>query len=286
MQLPEWRFDAIGTPWQIDTDVPLPPATREAVRDRIEAFDRTYSRFRRDSLVTRVGTAPGEYTFPPDADRLFGLYAQLAALTDGAMSPFVGGSLEQLGYDASYSLRPHGDPRPAPAWGADSWCAPVLTVGAHVTVDVGAAGKGYLADLVAEVLVAEGVRCFTVDASGDLVHRGPAPLRVALEHPGDPTRAVGVVELAGGRALCASAVNRRAWGEGLHHVLDARTGRPTSDVVATWVVADEGIVADALATALFFVPAEHLAEHFDFAFVRMTTDGRLEHTADLPGEIF
>jgi len=259
---------------------------REVVRDRIETFDRTYSRFRPDSWVTEVARAPGSYTFPPDAERLLGLYGRLVDLTDGAMNPLVGASLEQLGYDAAYSLRPQGRPRPAPAWGETTWRAPVLTVDTPATLDVGAAGKGYLADLVADVLAAAGVASFTVDASGDLVHRSVQPLRVGLEHPHDPSRAIGVVELLGGSALCASAVNRRSWGEGLHHVLDARTGRPTSDVVATWVIAGEALVADALATALFFVPPARLMPEFDFTFVRVNADGRIESACDLPGEMF
>ncbi|MGZ3089125.1 FAD:protein FMN transferase, partial [Pseudomonas aeruginosa] len=56
-----------------------------------------------------------------------------------------------------------------------------------------------------------------VDGSGDLAVRG-TPVRVGLEHPYDPARAIGVVEVRGA-ALCASAVTRRAWGDGLHHVL-------------------------------------------------------------------
>ena len=35
-------------------------------------------------------------------------------------------------------------------------------------------------------------------------------------------------------AIAASAANRRAWGDGLHHVLDAVTGEPVRGVVATW----------------------------------------------------
>ena len=58
-------------------------------------------------------------------------------------------------------------------------------------------------------------------------------MRIGLEHPYDATRAIGVVELRDG-AMCASAVNRRVWGEGLHHVLDARTGLPVRTWAATW----------------------------------------------------
>lgn len=71
-----------------------------------------------------------------------------------------------------------------------------------------------------------------------------------LEHSFDPTRVVGVVELRG-NALCASAVNRRAWGDDLHHIIDARTGTPVRDVLVTWVIADNATLANGLATALF-----------------------------------
>ncbi len=60
-------------------------------------------------------------------------------------------------------------------------------------------------------------------------------------------------------ALCASATNRRAWGDGLHHVLDARTGVPVRSVVATWAVGADAMRADAIATALFFEGGPELA---------------------------
>jgi ApbE family len=88
------------------------------------------------------------------------------------------------------------------------------------------------------------------------------------------------------RALCASAVTRRAWGAGLHHVLDARTGVSVRDVVATWVVADEAVTADGLATALFFTSADHLAKAFRFSYVRMFADRRVEISEDFDVALF
>ena len=110
---------------------------------------------------------------------------------------------------------------------------------------------------------------------------------MALEHPRDPTKAIGVVELAPGRALCASAVNRRTWGDRLHHVVDGRTGRPTADVVATWVLADRSCMrADGLATAHFFADPEVLLDLHPHHFVRVHADGRVLRSPDLPGELF
>ncbi|MGW3725050.1 FAD:protein FMN transferase [Streptomyces sp. NPDC000851] len=288
-------FDAIGTHWQIETDEPLSQDLRRHILDRIERFDATYSRFRPDSLVTRIASASdgGRFEFPDDSLALFGLYDRLYAATDGAADPLVGRELELLGYDAAYTLRPAPDAvraaehaRGRPAWAADidrdGQC--VVTQRALV-VDVGAAGKGYLVDLVSDQLREAGYTSFVVDGSGDLRHSGPRATRVGLEHPFDRRQVIGVAEVRD-QALCASGVSRRAWGDGLHHVLDARTGVPVDQVVATWAVAQEAAVADGLATALFFTEPHRLAESFDFAYVRVRSDGRAEISPDFPGELF
>ncbi|WP_237719711.1 FAD:protein FMN transferase [Salinibacterium sp. PAMC 21357] len=213
--------------------MPLSADADAAVAERIEQFDRTYSRFREDSLVTAIARTPGSYPFPADAPPLFELYRRLYDATEGAVSPLVGRALEELGYDRTYSLRPSNTRTRVPEWHeAISWNGTELTTLTPAVLDVGAAGKGYLVDLVTEVLAAHGVTTTTVDASGDLLHRGETPLRVALEHPLDTTKAIGVVSVHN-QAICASAPNRRAWA-GLHHILDARTGLPTDRIIATW----------------------------------------------------
>jgi thiamine biosynthesis lipoprotein len=152
-------------------------------------------------------------------------------------------------------------------------------------IDVGAAGKGYLVDLVSELLRTAGVTECVIDGSDDLRHSGQSPIRVGLEHPSGPTLVIGVSNVRDA-ALCASAVNRRAWADGLHHVLDARTGHSVDHVVATWVVADDAATADGLATALFVTAPEKLTETFSFAYARMFADGRVEVSQNFDGHLF
>jgi len=255
------------------------------VHARIEDFDRTYSRFRDDSLVSTIARAPNTYRFPADAPPLFELYRRLYIATKGAMSPLVGRALEELGYDRTYSLQPSATLTRVPEWQeALSWNGSELTTHTPALLDIGAAGKGYLVDLVAEVLREHGVGATTVDASGDFLHRGETPLRVALEHPLDVSKAIGVVSVQN-QAMCASAPNRRAWA-GLHHILDARTGLPTDRIIATWAIAATALEADGLATALFFAEPAELATEFEFQYVRMFSTGRVEYSPDLNGELF
>jgi len=251
----------------------------------IDRYDRTWSRFRTDSTVASIAQRAGTWPLPGEAVPLFDLYRRLYLATDGAMSPLVGLALERLGYDRAYSLRPSGPVGPVPAWeDMLAWDGEALTTVAPVVLDVGAAGKGQLVDLVGEVLSAAGHDEWIVDASGDLRVSGPS-IRVGLEHPLDPTKAIGVANV-GDRALCASAVNRRAWGDGLHHVIDATTGLPTGRVIATWAVAATAMEADGLATALFFADPDRLAQEFEFEWVTVRSDLTVACSPGLDGEVF
>lgn len=278
-----WRFEAIGTHWEIETASPLPEAVRSAVSVEIEVFDRAWSRFRTDSDVTRLGREGGALR-SPDAGPLLDTYVALSDATAGAVNPLVADSLTALGYGPDYTLVA-GEPRVAPAaWTQRlAWTAEDVTAASPALLDVGAVGKGRLIDRVMAVLTAV-PGDVVVDAGGDLRVRGPG-VRVALEHPYDASRAIGVVEV-GDAALCASAVNRRAWGDGLHHVLDARTGLPVRTWAATWALASDAMTADAVATALFFDGGPALAATWGAGWVRMSTDGRVQRSPGFPAELF
>lgn len=289
MPHPGWHnfnFDGIGTGWEISTPAPLGPGPRSDLLAEVERYDSTWSRFRGDSLVSRMSARPGHFEFPAEAPALALLYRVLYALSNGAMTPLIGGSLEQLGYGPDYSLRPRGAATPPPAWDdVLEWRGTSVTTQTPVVLDVGAAGKGQLVDLLADVLRGHGVTEFFIDASGDLLNGGSTPVTVALEHPYDASKAIGTVPLGTG-ALCASASNRRAWGDGLHHVLDGMTGVPVRTVVATWAMAGTAMEADALATALFFVSGKVLERHFRFSWLKVFSNGSAEYSAEFEGALF
>jgi thiamine biosynthesis lipoprotein len=278
-----WRFEAIGTHWEIETVDPLGEEARGRVAAEIDRFDREWSRFRADSLVRALGRDGGRIV-SRDAGPMLDAYRELSGATAGAVNPLVADSLAALGYDAAYSLVP-GAPVAAPdAWEERvSWTGGEVTASVPALLDVGALGKGRLVDLVAGVLT-DVPGDLVVDAGGDIRVRG-AGVRIALEHPYDPQKAIGVVEVQD-RALCASATNRRAWGNGLHHVLDARTGEPVRTWAATWALAPEAMTADAAATALFFDGGPALAAAWGVEWVRMSTDGRVQRSPGCSAELF
>ena len=279
-----WEFDAIGTAWRIETARPLDADARSTVARIIDDFDREWSRFRSDSVVTGLAAASGVVPAPPDAADMLDAFVELDRATRGAVNPLVGDALSARGYDAAYAFVDHGV-RPAPRMWREmlTWSDGRLALTQPALIDVGALGKGRLVDRVVETLESIDPD-LVVDASGDLSVRG-ASQRLGLEHPYDRRRVIGVIEVTDA-ALCASATNRRAWGDGLHHVLDARTGEPVRTIAATWAVAPTAMRADAIATALFFDGGPQLAFEWDVEWVRMTTDGRVEWSPGSTAELF
>lgn len=285
MQRHSHSFEALGTKWDIATSVQLHGATVKAVQKRVESFDKTYSRFRDDSLVTEISKKPGKYLFPDDARKLFSVYAKLYEKSEGKVTPLIGDMVSQAGYDATYSFAPRSI-EPIRGWDESmEWDGKALTTKRPIILDFGAAGKGYLVDLLASILDSHGIKDYVIDASGDMRHKGSIENKVGLEHPLDPTRVIGIIDVQD-ESLCASATNRRTWGNGLHHVFDPHTKAPTNTILATWVVADEAIVADGLATALFFSEPKNLMPYFDFEYVRVYTNGTLEYSPLFEGKLF
>jgi thiamine biosynthesis lipoprotein len=284
-----FRFDAIGTSWQIDIYQELQEAQQKvllsAIRERIDIFDKTYSRFRVDSLVTTMSQEVGEFLLPDDAKELFELYADIYKRTHGLVTPLIGNLIADAGYDAQYSLITKSELQTPLGWSdAISYDYPNITIKQPVMLDFGAAGKGYLIDLVAKVIEEHAITSYCVDAGGDMIHRGAEAITVGLENPSDLDQVIGVYPLKN-KSLCGSAGNRRAWGD-FTHIINPQTKTSPTEIVAVWTIASSTIIADILATALFFVPASALTDGYDFEYVLVRSDGSIEKSSSFSGELF
>lgn len=289
MQVTSFKFEAIGTHWQIDIPQDTEPSKRtfiiEEITSIIEDFDKIYSRFRSDSLITQMAHKRGTYLLPNNAKELLSLYKELYELTDYAFTPLIGQVLVDAGYDAIYSFKPKKLYHP-PKWeDVMEYKPPNIIMKQPALLDFGAAGKGYLIDLVSDFLNKEKLTYFCVDAGGDIFYfnQHHEQLRVGLEHPDDPSKVIGVATIRN-QSICASAGNRRRWRE-FHHIMDPHTLSSTHQIKATWVIAQTAFLSDAIATCLFFVDAKKLST-YDFSYALVDKDNRLEISKDFPGEIF
>jgi thiamine biosynthesis lipoprotein len=152
-----------------------------------------------------------------------------------------------------------------------------FTLEAPALLDIGAAGKGYLIDHIAALLETNAIREYIIDGSGDIITKGDISEVVGLEDPLNTDSVIGEIDLQN-EALCASAVNRRAWGEGMHHIIDPETGEPSRQVIATWVITDSAMVADGLATALFFTDPHRLETEYTYEYMRIKADHSIEYS--------
>lgn len=270
-------YESMGTRWKVTVWDPVDETTFAGIRAEIlrksHAFDALYSRFKKTSLVWKLTGTRGVTEVPKDLVRMLRLYEKLYDRSGGACNPLVGFALSDLGYDESYSLQPKDTVRPVP----DFHAALRIVDDTHVEmkqtalIDLGALGKGYFVDVLSGFLIQQGVRRFLVDGSGDIYYHGDGqPIRAGLEHPGDPTKVIGSIELTEG-ALCASSGNRRKWGA-YSHIIDPKTLSSPEEVIATWVTAPSAALADGMATCLFFtdpglydgVPFEYCILHREY----------------------
>jgi len=277
----QFSFKAIGTTWTIDIyDDVSAERCREIevlVKQRIARFEATYSRFRADSWLTKISKEPGRHALPEDAAPMLSLYQEVYGATEGRVTPLIGQVLVDAGYDKDYSFTQKKELSVPPSWDEviqyeSNAAPPSITIKKPATLDFGAIGKGYAIDIAAKLLEDQGVSAYCVEAGGDMRQRsgGREPIRVGLEDPQDATKVIGVLTLRD-KGLAGSSGNRRKW-KGFNHIIDPKKLASPEHILALWVVADTAMLADAMATALYFCPAEVLLKRFSFDYLIINPD--------------
>jgi thiamine biosynthesis lipoprotein len=288
MRTRQSTFQAIGTHWEIQVQDQISnEAWVELLRriaERIEYFDMAYSRFRADSLVTKLSKTAGTYKLPADAYKMLQFYEGLYKATEGKVTPLIGQAVADAGYDANYSLQEKAMRQP-PRWEEVlAYSEAEITLKQPALLDFGAAGKGYLVDIVSDLINDSGAKNYLINAGGDILHRSNSELEVGLENPLNVAEAIGIVRL-GNQSLCASAGSKRSWGS-FHHIIDPDKLRSPQEIIATWVLADDTMTADGLATALFFTSPDDLMKQFKFSYAILNKDMSLTRAKDLPAIVF
>lgn len=284
------QFQAIGTSWSIDIYSPISEqnTTRlfKKIDERIAEFDKNYSRFRPDSLVSEMAQKAGIYTLPTDAQPLLDTYKTLYFATGGAFTPLIGKVLVDAGYDAQYSLQKQQLTTPESWDDILDYIYPTLTLKKPALLDFGAGGKGYLVDIVSQIITEAGIDSFCVDASGDMYYQTPTDTRldVGLEHPDNKDQVIGVAHIHN-QSICGSAGNRRRWNS-FHHTINPHTLTSPEHISAIWVIAKNTLLADALTTCLYFTEPQKLLETYAFEYVIMYNDHSIKHSEHFPAEFF
>lgn len=123
-------------------------------------------------------------------------------------------------------------------------------------IDFGGIGKGYAADRVKALWIADGATSGVINASGDLTAWGTqpdgGPWKVGIAHPDDPRKAL--LWLPVNNASVATSGNYEQYVErgGIRysHNIDPRKGWPVPYIKSVTVVSPSAELSDALATAI------------------------------------
>lgn len=267
-------FRALGTQCEVQYRPRQPEAAasfEHAVRAWVETFEARYSRFRPDSLVSRINAAAGRAwtNIDREMDDMLDVCASVHALTQGIIDATAGPLLLLWDYH-------HATPRVpvaaqvATTRGLVGWGmvlrqpGAVLLPKAGMRLDFGGWGKEWAVDAVAALAEQHDIPHALVDFGHDIRCVGTPPDRpawhVGLEDPLQPGTSCGSVALRAGRGIASSGDYLRGFtvgGRRYGHIVDPRTGRPVAHGCRqVTVIADTCFQGGLLSTTAFVLGAD------------------------------
>ncbi len=129
-------------------------------------------------------------------------------------------------------------------------------------IGFGAIGKGYAADKAKKLLINKGVNAGIINASGDMNTWGKQPNGkdwfVAITNPMNKKNAFGLLPIKNGAVVTSGNYEKFVTFDGKRytHIIDPRTGYPSSGIISVTVFAPKAELADALATSVFVMGKE------------------------------
>ena len=262
-------FPALGTNCEVQYAAPAgdgqATAFERALVAWMEAFEAKYSRFRPDSLISRINAAAGRAWVEVDAEMevLLKLCDTLHFMTQGVLDPTALPLIRLWNYKADTPLVP-SESEIAAARALVGWKklqrAPgrVFLPEAGMALDFGGFGKEYAVDIAAQIATDHGIPSALVDFGHDLRAVSAPPGRpawhVGLEDPLKPGAVAGSVAVVGRSVASSGDYIRRVVVDGRRygHIIDLRTGWPVANgCLQATVIAGTCLQAGVLSTTAF-----------------------------------
>jgi thiamine biosynthesis lipoprotein len=290
------RFHGMGSPCAIHVYARVPEQARalaERAAAEVDRLERKYTRYRDDSLTSRLNRSAGDPEGVVVDQETAGLldYAATVHRESGGLFDITSGILRRAWDFKSGRLPQPGEVGAllgCVGWQRVRWEASRLVLPEPgMEIDFGGYVKEYAADRAAELLRREGARHGLVDLGGDLSVVGPhpdgSPWRVGVRDPRRPERAVATVDLRSG-AIASSGDYERFMvvdGRRYGHILDPRSGWPVEGFASVSVLADHCLVAGSASTVAMLLGEAEGARWLDelgLPNLRVSRDGALHGT--------
>ena len=264
---------ALGTSWKVTISArQLPADLQQQIADTIEQLEQILSTYRETSELSVVNSS-AVATKLPISQHLYTVLAQaqtISNLSAGYFNVAIADTISDWGFGATgKSLIKTSKTSVSNSWqqfqlshSEQRQQQYSIIKTADIKLDLSAIAKGYIVDQVAKLLQAQGYESFLIDIGGELVAKGKKtnnkPWLIAVEN-GE----IGETRVAASIALQDQAIatsgNYRNYimknGKQVGHIFDGQTAKPSSNTaIVASVIADNCMLADALATTLMAMP--------------------------------
>jgi FAD:protein FMN transferase len=270
MQLHRYPFKAMGSLCELQLYAPSLAAADSAAAQaqrELQRLEAVYSRYREDSLVTRINRSAGRAEgIELDAETAALLdYAQQAWRESDGLFDITSGVLRRVWDFKSGRLPAQGEidaVLPRIGWDKLRWENPRLWLPAGMELDFGGYVKEYAADCAARVCRAAGIAHGLVDLGGDIALVGPhpdgGPWQVGIRNPRDPERALARIPLTAGAIASSGDYERylEIGGQRYCHILNPKTGWPVQGLAGVSVVAEHCLIAGTATTVAMLKGAD------------------------------
>ncbi len=233
-----------------DDEAVLNDALKECGR-----YDRLLSRTQEDSDVWRINHA-------------LKTALQVSGMSDGAFDVTIAPASTLWDFTSGAAVLPDADQLKAAAEKVDytklSIEGNTVTLPKGMMIDLGGIAKGYAADKVKEYLAGRGVESAILSFGGNIVaiglKPGSKPWKVGIRDiDGGPADYMLISRNFGGSTVTSGIYERGFDLDGVryHHLLDAETGWPVQNELASVTIFSESsMLGDALSTAAFVLGTE------------------------------
>ena len=259
-----FRFRAMGSPCALELEASPGQridldAAAGALRDEVDRLERKYSRYRNDSLTSRINASAGSGEWISLDTETAGLldYAQTAWRESEGLFDLSSGVLRRA-WDFAAGIVPEAAAVEAlmarVGWSRLEWSPPRLRLPlAGMELDFGGLVKEYAVDCAVGIAREQGVAHGWVDLGGDIGVIGPPPgggaWRIGLRNPAG-AGALCVLQVEAGAVASSGNYERMIERDGRRygHILDPRSGWPVEGAVAVSVLSGHCLLAGTSAT--------------------------------------
>ena len=244
---------------QVHAEPDVARAAAERAIAEVARIEAKYSRYRADSLLSRINAAAGGEALPLDDEtRMLLRYADACHRESGGLFDPTSGVLRQAwrfdlpalpdAASLSHALGLIG-------WGDVELTGKTVRLRrAGMELDFGGFGKEYAVDRAALTLAESGIASALVNLAGDITILGPqpggSPWRVGIRHPRREGALLATLPVASGAIATSGDYERFIEVDGVRHchILDPRTGRSARGFQSVTVHAPSCLVAGSATT--------------------------------------